>query len=63
MRDAGDDSPHQPSVQGLLEVHVLDWLHGLPLGEVSCQGGDLGLGVTAEFLIRGLLGNSLGLNG
>lgn len=60
--DAGDDSPDEPGVQSLLEVHVLDRLHGLPLGELSCQAGDLGLGLSAELLISGLLGDGLGID-
>ena len=60
--DAGDDSPDEPGVQSLLEVHVLDGLHGLPLGEVNSQAGDLGLGLSAELLIRSLLGDGLGIN-
>ena len=62
MGDAGDDSPDEPSVQSLLEVHVLDGLHGLPLGEVSSQAGDLGLGLSAELLVRGLLGDGLSVD-
>ena len=61
--DAGDDGPDEPGVQGLLEVHLLHGLHGLPLGEVGVQASDLGLGLTDELLVSGLLGDSLGING
>ena len=61
--DAGDDGPDESGVEGLLEVHLLDGLHGLPLGEVGVQAGDLGLGIGDELLVSGLLGDSLGIDG
>ena len=59
MGDAGDDDPDEPRVKSLLKVHLLHGLHGLPLGQVRLEPGDLSFGLATELLVGSLLGDRL----
>merc|ERR1719347_253955 len=61
--NALDDSSHQASIQSLLQVHLLDWLHCLPLGQLNLQLTDSGVGLSTKcskcsFMLSSLIINS-----
>ena len=62
MWDTLDGGANQSSVQGLLKVHLLHRLHGLPLSELRLDLRDILDGVLTELFIRGFLLLGLGVN-
>lgn len=60
--NASDGGANEASVQGLLQVHLLNRLHGLPLGQLALDALNPVVGVNTELLIGRLLLCSLLVN-